>query len=362
MFTSNYHRLISSAGRSKRVRGLTLVELMIALAIGLVLILVVAAVYVSSRQTYRSGEGISRLQESARFAFTFMSRDIRQAGFFGCVGGAATVNNVLNNATNPAFDFQRAINGFDAAIGGSAWTPDLPTGLTGTVTPVSGSDVFIVRGLSGVARAVIDHPVDATSGIPGGAPIEVGSNSGFAAGDIVLATDCVGATVFQLSGVSTSGARDLLSHAAGGGSPGNTTSNLGREFGDGDVMRVASNLYFVGTNPAGRPALYRRELSSGSASEELVEGVENLQVLYGVDTDGDRSADTYLRADEVATANQWERVVSLRLEMLVQSPDDNLATEPMSYVIGGVTTPYVSADRRLRQVYSSIVTLRNRVD
>lgn len=343
----------------RHVAGLTLVELMVALVIGLILILAIAAVYVSSRQTYRSGEGISRLQESARFAFSFMSRDIRQAGYFGCVGGAATINNTLNSPTAAAFDFQRAVNGFDASVGGSTWTPSIPTGLTGTITPVPGSDVVIVRGLFGPALPVRAHPGGTP---PGSAAILVDSGNGLEQGDIVLVTDCLGAAVFQITSANpnTSGS---LAHNTGAGTPGNSTTALGREFTDGDVVRVASFLYFVGTNPAGRPALYRRELSrSGAAAEELVEGIENLQVSYGVDTDSNRTVDTYARADEVETAGQWDRVVSLRIEMLVQSPEDNVATEAMSYVIGGASTPYVAPDRRLRQVYATTITLRNRVD
>jgi type IV pilus assembly protein PilW len=340
---------------------MTLVELMVALVIGLVLILAVATVYVGSRQTYRSVEGIARLQESARFAFTFLARDIRHAGYFGCVGGAATLTNTLNNPTAVAFDFQRAITGYDASVGGSSWTPAIPPGLTGTVTPVAGSDVFIVRGLFGPAVPILEHP--GQPGNPGSADIRVEANSGFAIGDIVLVSDCIAAAVFQITNMSTSSGRDNLVHNTGTGTPGNSTQSLGKEFEGGDALRVASLLYFVGVNPAGRPALYRREISRSTAvAEELVEGIENLQVLYGIDTDSDRTADTYLRADQVHAAGQWERVVSLRIEMLVQSPEDNLATEPMSYVIGGASTAYTSTDRRLRQVYSTTITLRNRVD
>jgi type IV pilus assembly protein PilW len=341
------------------MHGLTLVELMVAMVIGLILILAVSAVYVGSRQTYRSGEGISRLQESARFAFTFLSRDIRQAGYFGCVGGNVTVNNTLNNATTAAFDFQRPLSGYDASVGGSTWSPAIPAGLSGSVVPVSGSDALIVRGLSGPLLPVRSHPGGTP---PGSAAILVDADNGLARGDIVLVSDCIAAAIFQISSANpnTSGS---LAHNTGTGTPGNATTSLGKEFTDGEVVRVASFLYFVGTNPAGRPALYRREVSrDGAAAEELVEGIENLQITYGVDTDNDRAANSYARADQVEAAGQWDRVVSIRIEMLVQSPEDNIATEAMSYVIGGATTPYVSTDRRLRQVYSTTITLRNRVE
>ncbi len=343
----------------RRSLGLTLVELMVALVIGLILILAISAAYVGSRQSYRSGEGISRLQESARFAFTFLARDIRQAGYFGCVGGSATLNNTLNNASSAAFDFQRPVSGYDASVGGSTWSPAIPAGLTGTVAPVAGSDVLIVRSLSGPLLPVRAHP---GGNPPGSAAILVDANNGLAQGDIVLVSDCVAAAVFQISSANpnTSGS---LAHNTGTGDPGNATTALGKEFTDGDIVRVASFLYFIGTNPAGRPALYRREVSRNAANaEELVEGIENLQITYGVDTNADRAADTYSRADQVQAAGQWDQVVGVRVEMLVQSPEDNIATEPMSYVIGGATTAYTSTDRRLRQVYSTTITLRNRVE
>ncbi len=74
--------------------------------------------------------------------------------------------------------------------------------------------------------------------------------------------------------------------------------------------------YFIGTNRAGRPALYRFD---GARAEEVVENVEDLDFLYGVDTTGDGAVDAYLTAAQVTAANQWNRVFSVRVSLIAVS-------------------------------------------
>ena len=74
----------ASTSPSRHQRGLTLVELMIAMLLGLFLLGGLLQIFISSKQTYRMQEGLSRLQENGRFAIDFMARDIRLAGYKGC--------------------------------------------------------------------------------------------------------------------------------------------------------------------------------------------------------------------------------------------------------------------------------------
>ena len=98
----------------KRVRGVTLVELMIAMVISTIVLLGVATVYSSTKRSYKVQEEMARLQENARYAFNAMSRDIRGAGFIGC---NPTLNSLLNTTDDALFDFQAGVEGweFDAA-------------------------------------------------------------------------------------------------------------------------------------------------------------------------------------------------------------------------------------------------------
>ncbi|MEO5365603.1 MAG: PilW family protein [Magnetococcus sp. WYHC-3] len=130
---------------------------------------------------------------------------------------------------------------------------------------------------------------------------------------------------------------------------------------DAAVLPVATVIFYVGQGRSGEPALFRQ--AGESAPEELVEGVEQLQILYGEDTDGDGRTNRYLAADGAGL--DFSRVVSLRLALLVRSPLP--AAEPDTgrvYLMGGATATtalsvVAPADGRARQVFSTTIQLRN---
>ena len=64
--------------------GLTLVELMVAMVLGLLLMGGVLQMHTANRQTTRVSEGVSRIQENARYAIAMIQREVRMAGYFGC--------------------------------------------------------------------------------------------------------------------------------------------------------------------------------------------------------------------------------------------------------------------------------------
>lgn len=346
------------AGRSvfnalRKQRGLTLVELMIAMTIGLLLLGGITSIMISSRQTYRVNEALSRMQDNARFAFQVLSRDIRMAGYFGCVGSDVTPTNTLNGPTDFLWNFKQTIYGYEATSA-TAWnlTPD-----SSITSPLGGRDIIVVRGASGDGTSapvkVLDHPGGTP---PGSANLKVSDASGLKESDVVMVTDCLGAAVFQITGccAGTPGFDNVI-HNTGSPSivPGNLTKELGKEYTGGEVLKITTRSYYIRTNDAGRPALYRKV---GTADvEEVVEGIENMQIQYGEDTNGDITADIYRGADAVA---DWSKVVSVRVSLLMQTIDDNIAGATQPYTFnGGTTTP---TDRRLRQVYSTVITLRNR--
>ena len=330
---------------SSRQHGLTLVEIMVAMTIGLVLLGGVITILVSSQQTYRVNEALARIQENARFAFQILSRDIRMAGYMGCVGEGTVPVNTLNNSAAYLWNFGQPIQGFEAA--GSGWTPALPTEIT---SPLGGHDILIIRGVDGPGTRVLSHPGGTP---PGSADLKLTAGSGLQIGDIVLVTDCLAAAVFQVTNTNTSAGQDNVVHNTGEDTPGNATKNLGQSFEGGEIIRISTRSYYVRTNPNGTPALYWRR--GNEVAEELVEGVEDMQIDYGVDTDGDRATDVYQTADLVV---DWESVVSVRINLLMQSTEDNIASQPQTYTFNDTTT--TPADRRLRKTYSTVVALRNR--
>jgi type IV pilus assembly protein PilW len=114
----------------------------------------------------------------------------------------------------------------------------------------------------------------------------------------------------------------------------------------------------VGAN--GNPGLFRRRFPKGGAgdTQELIGGVENMQILYGEDTNDDRVADLYVAADGVG---DWARVVSLKVGLLMRTPVD-ARTDPdtATYAILGATVDPLD-QRRVRRVVSWTIALRNRV-
>ncbi|SFM00579.1 PilW family protein [Nitrosomonas communis] len=330
--------------------GFTLIEIMVAMTIGLLLMGGVITILISSHQTYRVNDALARIQENARYAFHILSKDIRMAGYSGCAGNDVSTVNTLNNSVDFLWRIGQALEGFEATSA-TGWTPALPP--SGAIpSPLGGRDIIVVRGVEGNGTKVIQHPGGTP---PGSADLKVTAGSGVEEGDIVLVTDCLAAAIFQITHISTSSNQDNIVHNMGNiGTPGNSTKELGKEFTGGDLIKISTRSYFIRTADNTWPALYRKV--GASDAEELVRGVENMQIEYGEDLDENWTADSYRTADAVAN---WEKIVSVRISLLMQSIEDNITSQPQLYTFNGTTiTP---TDRRLRQAFSSVVTLRNRV-
>jgi type IV pilus assembly protein PilW len=344
--------------------GFTIVELMVTM----VIILLVAGgaykVFNSSWTTYRVQESMSRIQENGRFAMSFLIKDARMAGFVGCVSNLTPVN-TLNPPfdTSYTYDFSGGLGGFEAQSDGLdpptwTWTPTVDASIA-SPTPLAGSDVLTLRGMLN-NPVFIDATMPTVSADLKTAAVPSGVTPPVADGDIVMISDCTAAAVFQITDYNT--ANGNLVHNAGVLPPenpvGNETKDLGHKFEKGaEVFRVGTTTYYVGQNASGQPALYRKV--GAANAQELVEGVETLQVLYGEDTNGDRSADVYRTANAVAA---WSSVRSLRVGMLLRSLNEipRIETNATVYnVLGTNSGPY--NDRRLRRVFTSTVGVRNRL-
>ena len=99
------------------------------------------------------------------------------------------------------------------------------------------------------------------------------------------------------------------------------------------------------------------DLTNPGDWQTLIDGVEDMQIIYGVDTNSDFNADFYVSADQVPGGSE---IVSVRVSLLLQS-DDMIATQAQSYRFNGATVND-PGDRRLRKVFSSTTAVRNLVD
>lgn len=352
--------------------GLGLVELMIALTIGLLIMAAVSSIFISSKAMYTTQDSLARLQENARFALQVMMRDIRMAGYYGCSDDLSSVSNRLNGGGASAnwLAFGYAIEGSEAQ---SALYPS--GAALGVAAQVAGSDAFALRYLdpSSTVPVVQEMPQESAS-------MKVDSRSALAEGDIVMISDCNNADLFQITNFNTSGGFDHVVHNTGTGWPGNDSSQnphkLSKSYGtDAKIMKFVSARYYVATKANGERALFRQVLAAtgGAAApldQELAEGVEDMRILYGVDTDGDRSPDRYLKAGvaDLDTADEWGNVVSVRVGLLLSSlankdttSDKSFGTvkDTATYSVNGevVDPPDLARDRR---VFVTTIVIRNR--
>lgn len=378
-----------------RMSGLSLIELMIALVIGLVLLLGVIQIFSASRTAAQLSEGASRAQENGRFALDYLARDIRMAGHFGCVNdqaqfvkgeGDPRVNLSAATGSGSPLDFSVSIQGYEApgtapsdqiTIGGSANSiVGLPASIQNlSPAPRPGSDIIVLRYLS-------------AEGVPATGIASAGSNStltmdatrwarltddGVAAPTLFGIADCAHADVF--AGTTTAG-----SVTASG-------VNLSGRYvvqptGQTMVYRAESLVYYVANSPdTGEPALRRARAGSNGiyVSEELVEGIESLQFLYGLDTTPSiatqtppvgniteqRVASGVATGADAAAANQWRRVGQVQVGILARSPTAAAASTQVEAsrlgVLGVTVIPPPTNDGRYRASYELSIALRNRL-
>lgn len=343
----------------KTQRGFSLVELMVAMTIGLIVLGGVAYLYMESRQSFRGTDNLSRMQESARYALETMAREIRMAGYRGCASSAGTFHNTLNLSTETAYNFELPINGYDAS--GTGWSPALPAdtgGLSG-LGIAAGTDAIILRSAAGAGAAVVQEPGKTS------ADVKVATPNDLQIGEIVMVANCKTASVLQITSLNVVGAGQNVVHNTGtGGPPGNATTDLGEKYSDsgGEMIKMQSKTYFIRESKNSTPANKRYSLwqydnykpSGGDNPAELAGGVENMQILYGVDATGDGVVETYVKAGAVAN---WQQVAAVRISLLVVG-DDNIATSAQQYTYDGAAV--TATDRRLRQVFTTTVSVRNR--
>lgn len=375
-----------------RLSGFSLIELMVAITISSIILIALVVIFMGNRATYQSDEGIARMQESARFAMEFLTRDIRMAGYAACLtnredplivnylaGGQDPRNNLANGiwgfeyrGTSPGDSYNMPALYPNVPTAGSTgeWAPALDATLLPANRVIPGTDVLVLSFAGNPGEA----PVRVIAPFRDAASFTVSRPNNFSVGQILMVTDCKRASIFQATNVTSvgGGGTNIVHSMAGNVTPGNRCATWGspqcpqqNEFDDGsEIMAFRTLVYYVGAGAGGRPALFQRHFDTGIPVDlELVEGVESMQVLYGIDTDGDpfRTADRYVTADGVT---DWTRVVSARVDLLVATSNVAGAAEQTvdtrTYTLAEASFNPNGSDRLRRWTFSTTVRLRNR--
>lgn len=313
-------------------RGMTLVELMVSMLIGSILVAGAITVFVQSRANYRTADSIARLQDNMRFALDTLEPDIRLARFWGLINQPDRLQlpaglQVSCAGADLATATDLAFGNLTSAV--EARDDNYDLGCPGT-QPRAGSDVLIVRHAS------------ARNTAPNAGQVQVESNPS-------------SASLFDT---------DL---APGLDAP-------------SEIRDVVVNAYYVGQSgfDPNLPALRRLSLVDGGAAgqlqdQEVIPGVENLQVQFGLDSNNDMAVDRYVDGDNpLALPAAGSRIMAVRLWLVVRSEtselgqgfSDNAVYLPpdadLAAIQPGVTPGFPAEFRRLAA--SKTIFLRNAMD
>jgi len=250
--------------------GFSIIEVMVALALSVVLAVGAITIVSNTSTGFKHTDARSRIQENARFAIELLSHDLRQSGFFGC-----TMNKPVNE------DMIEAVDGQGVE-----------------------SDSITVR-FSDSSGAMFDVPTP-----PGAGDIEIdlfypGTLDPIPADQIfnvdqkITLADCGNVEWATIAGIS-----------------GNTTDPIQTTFNPVTQVRLLGSYAFrVTPRPTDQVPVLMRSVN-GEPEEEMVEGVEYLRFLYGIDFDADRVPDEFR---STLALGAGETIVSIKIGLVLRS-------------------------------------------
>ena len=298
-----------------RQRGVSMVELMVAMALGLFLLFALIEILINGKQSFGSANSLSRLQENGRIATNLLVSDLKRAGY---MGGNSDVPRIAG--TTPP----------------EAPAADCPTG---------NRDWGLM----------IEQPLFGLNDTRAGYTCITAAN--YLRGDVLVTRH---AAPWNQTGAMVASRTYLRSSLFDGAifigsAQADAINNVPDE--PNSVRELQAHGYFVG--PSGRscgaaavPSLFRISLADTGQPviNELLPGIEHFQVQYGIN-------DQYLDADNIALAD-WPDVITARIWLLVRSEcSENGFADGATYTMGDIS--YTPNDGFRRQLYSSVVMIRN---
>ncbi|MEE9352746.1 MAG: PilW family protein [Thiotrichaceae bacterium] len=366
-------------------KGFTLVEIMIAMLIGSLLLTGVYQLYFSSKQANKLITAEAEMQENARFAFSVMTSIIQEAGNFGCQSSSLMTTNSLVKTTSNTFRPWQVIEGWEATGTdyGDTYTTDIDSSVSQSTTNHWLSSALSTKDSGIKSKKDSDiikvwytknerSPLSSIStGVLNFQAINIKQ------GDILVINDCQTVTFAQVCSCDLADSlvcenddeRANIS-ADACSTPGNTTFNYSDlNQATTEISVLEESIFFVGKRSdstsgyrSNIPSLYVKHLgddASPSSKEEILEGVESLQILYGQDTNNNRSPNYYVSANQIT---DWNKVVSVKVSLLLRSQKNNITVGTQAINFNGhqIDLDDDSSDRYLRRVFTSTISLRNR--
>ncbi|KXJ32825.1 PilW family protein [Pseudomonas sp. HUK17] len=333
--------------RSRHQVGLSIIELMIALLLGLLLMGGVIQIFLSSRQTYQTNVALSQVQESGRFALEFIAFDLRNAGYKGeCLSKLNDLTPTsLTSGNDDRYVLGSGLKGWNDSSPGT-----LPDWLDTTYNArTSGTDVILLKHAANpVVKALPDNAAATNGSLTTGT-----TDSGARKGDLIIVADPVACDFF----INQSDTGKSVSLKEG--------LNFSRAYNKtAQALNYQSTLYYLKNDTTtGVPSLWRTRYTSNAGStpveiaEELVSGIQDLQFQYALGNANGQITGNYLDANDSSLTNNWQSVVSVRINLLAVSRQKNAITPDQ-------TVPFMGSNRtiddgRLAQVFTLTVGIRN---
>ncbi|MEE9351353.1 MAG: PilW family protein [Thiotrichaceae bacterium] len=339
--------------------GFSLIEVMISSLLGIFLIAGALSLYSSNKDSYRIQQAVSGTLKNSRFIINRLERKISSAGYSGFYSGYinGTENN-LNTPASPLWNIEIPVFGHNNV--------DSSSTIAGVTGIRDGTDVLILKSMTNESNLT----TQASS-----SSFTIDAASGYSTGNIVIATDIEKASIFQIDSADSAtvvGETTVtLSVGTSAPAPGNATLPTNLFDNTATIGTLETLVYFLRTGTNGNTALFEGRLTTSSdqaavtTAIEIIPNVENIQYIYGIDTDGNGSIDKYSDASTVSTA-EWDQVHTIGISLLLFSENNNITINNNSYSFDSThftftkdTTASDSADKRQRQVFTTYVTLKN---
>lgn len=346
--------IATCTSRGRSIAGFTLIELMVAMLLGLIVIGGVTSVFLANQQVYRTNAALGEVQDNTRMSFELLAQNIREAGLTGCSNNGQVANVLTDGPNNSGTDWwanwNNALQGYGS---GTAANPALIVG-SAAGQQVTGTDSLMLLNAE-------DNGLSVSSDDTTGYTLTLnGSNSDFTPKKIMIVCDPGQATLFRASSYDTSGTSPVVGYAqASGGSTINCSTGLGyptvcttagTAYAYGANAMIAplqAGVWYVGYNPVGGTSLYLSSIATdtGTATaQEMVRDVTAMNITYHM-----VNQPNFVAASKVTS---WGSVDAVQVKLTMQSSNTHVATNSSS---GG------SAAAPIQRSYTVTATVRNRV-
>lgn len=347
-----------------RQSGLSLIELMIAITLGLLIMAAVIQLFVNNKQTYRITESQTQMQDNARFSMNYLSKDIRLAGYSGCRAINKINVQIIADAPVPA-----TMSPDTVITGTENWGAGVISATLGEVQV--GSDVLSIQRASSCGGTLTENTSNTE------VKVNAPNSCNLQSGEVLMISDCEDAHIFRATTVSNGTNKQTITHANNMNQAnrfctaystlpqaGNCDTGKTKLYGyDAELYKFVSASYFIRESVNGVPALWVYDATSattpGDNPKVMVEGISDMQIEYGIDDNDDDIIDRYTDAQTITDAIDWSRVISAEVSLLVQTAETNLTLNNQSLTYNGTTI--TGTDGRIRRVFVTTIGVRNRV-